>query len=167
MCAISGLICLKRSCGEEEHLRFVSRMCKLQTHRGPDDEGVISLGPVCLGSNRLSIIDLSQAGHMPMADSEENLWIVYNGETYNFQTLREELIGCGHKFRSKTDTEVVLHAFKQWGEQCFERFAGMFAFAIWDKKVKELFLARDRAGIRPLFYTQNQSTFYFSSTINN
>ena len=81
MCAIAGLICLKRHCREEDHLRIVSRMSELQSHRGPDDHGVVSLGHVCLGSNRLSIIDLSQAGHMPMSDGEKNFWIVYNGET--------------------------------------------------------------------------------------
>ena len=89
MCAIAGLICLKRQCREEDHVRIVSRMCDLQSHRGPDDDGVISLGHVCLGSNRLSIIDLSQAGHMPMSDTDGSYWIVYNGETYNFQTLRK------------------------------------------------------------------------------
>ena len=101
MCAIAGLICLKRRCRKEEHLRTVSRMCELQSHRGPDDDGVLALDQVCLGSNRLSIIDLSQAGHMPMADADENFWIVYNGETYNFQTLREELIRCGHRVSVK------------------------------------------------------------------
>ena len=131
-------------------------MCELQSHRGPDDDGVISLGHVCLGSNRLSIIDLSRAGHMPMSDAEENLWIVYNGETYNFQTLREELVGCGHEFRSKTDTEVVLHAFKQWGEECFARLAGMFAFAIYDRRNDSVTLARDRFGKKPLYYTSDR-----------
>src|SRR4051812_35449001 len=99
MCAIAGLICLRQQCDEEDHLRTVRRMCELQSHRGPDDRGVVSLGPICLGSDRLSIVDLSQAGHMPMADADENLWIVYNGETYNFHGLREELIRCGHQFR--------------------------------------------------------------------
>jgi asparagine synthase (glutamine-hydrolysing) len=163
MCAIAGLICLTQQCDEEDHLRIVSRMCELQSHRGPDDHGVISLGHVCLGSNRLSIIDLSQAGHMPMTDAEKNLWIVYNGEIYNFQTLREELIHCGHEFRSKTDTEVVLHAFKQWGEECFERFAGMFAFAIYDRRNDTLTLARDRFGKKPLYYTCDNKHVLFAS----
>ena len=163
MCAIAGLICLKRQCREEDHLRIVGKMGKLQTHRGPDDDGVVSLRHVCLGSNRLSIIDLSNAGHMPMADADENLWIVYNGETYNFQTLREELIHCGHEFRSKTDTEVVLLAFKQWGEQCFERFAGMFAFAIYDQRNDTVTLARDRFGKKPLYYTLNDKHLLFAS----
>jgi asparagine synthase (glutamine-hydrolysing) len=152
MCAIAGLICLRRECREEDHLRLVERMCDLQSHRGPDDRGVISLGPVCLGSNRLSIIDLSQAGHMPMADAGQDFYLVYNGEVYNFQALREELIREGSQFRSKTDTEVVLHAFKQWGEQCFERFAGMFAFAVYDRRNDTVTLARDRFGKKPLYY---------------
>jgi asparagine synthase (glutamine-hydrolysing) len=138
-------------------------MCELQTHRGPDDTGVISLGHVCLGSNRLSIIDLSAAGHMPMSDAEEDLWIVYNGETYNFQPLREELARHGHQFRSKTDTEVVLQAFKRWGEQCFERFAGMFAFAIYDRQSDTLTLARDRFGKKPLYYMCDDKHVLFAS----
>ena len=163
MCAIAGLICLKRQCREEDHLRIVRKMCDIQSHRGPDDSGVVSLGHVCFGSNRLSIIDLSAAGHMPMADTEENFWIVYNGETYNFQTLREELIRCGHVFRSKTDTEVVLHAFKQWGEECFERFAGMFAFAIYDRRNDTVTLVRDRFGKKPLYYTCADRHVLFAS----
>jgi asparagine synthase (glutamine-hydrolysing) len=163
MCAIAGLICLTRQCREEDHVRIVGRMCEIQTHRGPDDSGVNSLGHVCLGSNRLSIIDLSQAGHMPMADADEDLWIVYNGETYNFQTLREELIHCGHEFRSKTDTEVVLYAFKQWGADCFTRFAGMFGFAIYDRRNDTLTLARDRFGKKPLYYTCDNKHVLFAS----
>src|SRR5687767_8789649 len=104
MCAVAGLICQKDSCSEENHLCVVRQMCELQSHRGPDDRGVVSLGHVCLGSNRLSIIDLTEAGHMPMADEDEQWWISYNGEVYNFKELREELIRCGHTFRSRTDT---------------------------------------------------------------
>ena len=163
MCAIAGLICLKRQCRKEDHLRIVGRMCELQSHRGPDDDGVISLGRVCLGSNRLSIIDLSPAGHMPMSDAEENWWIAYNGETYNFQSLREELVRSGHQFRSRTDTEVVLHAFKQWGEQCFEKLAGMFAFAIYDQRNDTMTLARDRFGKKPLYYTCDDQHVLFAS----
>ncbi len=163
MCAIAGLICLKRRCHKEDHLRTIGRMCDLHSHRGPDDSGVISLGPVCLGSNRLSIIDLSPAGHMPMSDAEENFWLVYNGETYNFRSLREELVRYGHQFRSRTDTEVVLHAFKQWGEQCFERFAGMFAFAIYDRKNETVTLARDRFGKKPLYYMCDDKHVLFAS----
>jgi asparagine synthase (glutamine-hydrolysing) len=140
-------------------------MCELQVHRGPDDTGVVDQGRVCLGSNRLSIIDLSQAGHMPMADADASSWIVYNGETYNFQTLREELIRCGHPFRSKTDTEVVLHAFKQWGTASFARFAGMFAFAIYDRPSDTVTLVRDRFGKKPLYYTCNDKHILFASEL--
>jgi asparagine synthase (glutamine-hydrolysing) len=165
MCAIAGLICLKRECREDDHRSIVSRMCDLQRHRGPDDQGVVSLGHVCLGANRLSIIDLSSAGHMPMADASENFWIVYNGETYNFQSLREELTLCGHEFRSKTDTEVVLHAFEQWGEQCFERLAGMFGFAIYDRQNDTVTLARDRFGKKPLYYMCDDQHVLFASEL--
>jgi asparagine synthase (glutamine-hydrolysing) len=163
MCAIAGLICLKRQCRKEEHRPVVEKMGDLQRHRGPDDNGVLALGHVYLGSNRLSIIDLTKAGHMPMSDSEENVWIVYNGETYNFQTLREELIGLGHQFHSRTDTEVVLHAFKQWGEQCFERLAGMFAFAVYDRRIDTVTLVRDRFGKKPLYYTYDDKHLFFAS----
>jgi len=163
MCAIAGLICLKRSCAEEEHLRVVRKMCDLQSHRGPDDSGVVSLDHVCLGSNRLSIIDLTEAGHMPMSDEHEQWWISYNGEVYNFKELREELIRLGHSFRSRTDTEVVLRAFQEWGEKCLDRFVGMFAFAIYDRKTDTVTLVRDRFGKKPLYYTQRDGHFLFSS----
>jgi asparagine synthase (glutamine-hydrolysing) len=163
MCAIAGLICLKRQCREEEHLPIVGKMCDLQRHRGPDDNGLLSLDHVCLGANRLSIIDLSRAGHMPMSDEDEEWWITYNGEIYNFQELRQELMLCGHKFRSKTDTEVVLRAFKQWGEKCLDRFVGMFAGAIFDRRTETLTLVRDRFGKKPLYYTCRDGHLLFAS----
>ena len=138
-------------------------MTDLQFHRGPDDNGVVSLGPVCLGSNRLSIIDLSKLGHMPMSDADGDLWIAYNGEVYNFADIREELIGRGHTFRSRTDTEVVLRAFQQWGTECFERFSGMFAFAIYDRRTDTLTLARDRFGKKPVYYTTYGGHILFAS----
>src|SRR5687768_5388134 len=103
MCAIAGLICLQRSCSGAEHAPIVQQMCDLQSHRGPDDRGLVSLDHVCLGSNRLSIIDLSEAGHMPMSNENGEWWITYNGEVYNFMVLRQELLHCGHTLRSKTD----------------------------------------------------------------
>jgi asparagine synthase (glutamine-hydrolysing) len=154
---------LKQQCREEDHLPVVRKMCDLQSHRGPDDDGVLALNHVCLGSNRLSIIDLSKAGHMPMSDPDEDWWIVYNGEIYNFQAIREELIRCGHRFRSKTDTEVVLRAFKQWGEDCLERFVGMFAFAIYNRHTDILTLVRDRFGKKPLYYTCRNGHLLFAS----
>jgi asparagine synthase (glutamine-hydrolysing) len=163
MCAIAGLICLKRPCGGEEHLPLVKKMAKLQHHRGPDASGVVSLGHACLGSNRLSIIDLSAAGHMPMCDENEERWITYNGEVYNFAELRDELTRCGHIFRSRTDTEVVLHAFAEWGERCLDRFVGMFAFAIYDRRCDTVILARDRFGKKPLYYTVKDGHVLFAS----
>jgi asparagine synthase (glutamine-hydrolysing) len=163
MCAIAGLVCLKGQCREEDHRALVGKMCDLQRHRGPDDRGVISFGHVCLGSDRLSIIDLTDAGHMPMSDETENWWIAYNGEVYNFRELREELIRCGHTFRSRTDTEVVLHAFKEWGEECLDRFVGMFAFAVYNQQTDTLTLARDRFGKKPLYYTLQNGHLIFAS----
>jgi asparagine synthase (glutamine-hydrolysing) len=138
-------------------------MCDLQAHRGPDDDGIISIDNVCLGTVRLSIIDLTEAGHMPMADESGRWWISYNGEVYNFKAMREELSCYGHKFRSQTDTEVVLHAFMEWGEACLERFVGMFAFAIYDRQTSTVTLIRDRFGIKPLYYTRLDGHVLFAS----
>src|SRR5215475_464058 len=138
-------------------------MCDLQLHRGPDDRGMVSLDHVCLGSNRLSIIDLTEAGHMPMSNENGEWWITYNGEVYNFMALRQELLHCGHTLRSKTDTEVVLHAFEQWGEKCLDRLVGMFAFAIYDRHTDTLILARDRFGKKPLYYTLHHGHVLFAS----
>ena len=165
MCAIAGLVCLKRQCREEDHRGVVGKMCELQRHRGPDDTGIVSLGHVCLGSDRLSIIDLTEAGHMPMSDENGDWWIAYNGEVYNFKELREELIRCGHTFRSRTDTEVVLHAFKQWGEKCLDRFVGMFAFAVYHQQTDTLILARDRFGKKPLYYAERNGHVLFASEL--
>jgi asparagine synthase (glutamine-hydrolysing) len=165
MCAIAGIVCLKRQCREEDHSAVVAKMCDLQHHRGPDDKGIVSLGHVCLGSDRLSIIDLSEAGHMPMADESEDWWIAYNGEVYNFKELRGELIRFGHTFRSRTDTEVVLHAFKEWGEKCLDRFVGMFAFAVYNQQTDTLTLVRDRFGKKPLYYTQRNEHVFFASEL--
>ena len=164
MCGIAGLICIAPERCREDHTRLVAGMCDLQVHRGPDDRGVENLGRVCLGSNRLAIIDLSAAGHMPMNDGEGR-WIVYNGEVYNFQALREELRGLGHEFKSRTDTEVVLHAYKEWGERCFERFSGMFAFALYDSTTDAVVLARDQFGKKPLYYTQRDGHILFASEL--
>ena len=132
MCGIAGLICFDSDCGGQLHESLVRTMCELTAHRGPDDSGVMSRGRFALGSQRLSIIDLSPAGHMPMSDASGRWWITYNGEVYNFETVREELLRLGHSFRSRTDTEVILHAYMEWGEECMDRFVGMFAFAILD-----------------------------------
>lgn len=165
MCGIAGLVCLKSGCREQDHVALVSHMCDVQVHRGPDDRGVHALPDVCLGSNRLSIIDLSKAGHMPMSTEGGRYWIVYNGETYNFQQLRAELVSLGYRFASNTDTEVVLRAFEHWGDGCFERLVGMFAFAIFDSDTGTLTLARDRFGKKPLYYTHHDGHFLFASEV--
>jgi asparagine synthase (glutamine-hydrolysing) len=163
MCGIAGLVCLRDACREEEHVARVGAMCDRQAHRGPDDTGVAPLGDVCLGNNRLSIIDLTAAGHMPMATDDGRWWVTYNGEVYNFSALRDELVRRGHAFRSRSDTEVVLRAFTAWGEDCLERFVGMFAVAIYDRRARTLTLARDRFGKKPLYYTTRDGHFLFAS----
>src|SRR3990170_6545608 len=163
MCGIAGLVCFKTACTEEAHISIVRRMCELQRHRGPDGEGIVSLDNVCLGAVRLSIIDLTDAGRMPMADVKERWWISYNGEAYNFNDLRKELLRCGHVFRSGTDTEVVLHAFAEWGEKCLDRLVGMFAFAVYDRETATLTLVRDRFGKKPLYYMHREGHVLFAS----
>jgi len=132
------------------------------THRGPDDEGYFIAGPLGLGFRRLSIIDLS-GGHQPMSDQEESVWVVFNGEIYNFQELRRELEGHGHVFRTKSDTEVIIHGYKQWGDEVLNRLNGMFGLAIWDVRRKRLVLARDPFGIKLLYYRVDGKSLYFGS----
>jgi asparagine synthase (glutamine-hydrolysing) len=134
-------------------------------HRGPDGEGFYTDSFIGLGHRRLAIIDLSPAGHQPMATKDNQHAITYNGELYNYRELRSELETKGYQFHSKTDTEVVLNAYVEWGEQALDRFNGMFAFAIWDKKQQRLFLARDRYGVKPLYYTVVNNVFIFASEI--
>jgi asparagine synthase (glutamine-hydrolysing) len=160
MCGIVGIFNMN---GEPVSQVILRKMTGAIAHRGPDGEGFYIDSFVGLGHRRLAIIDLSPSGHQPMATEDGDYIVTYNGEVYNFQELRIELGSLGHKFRSKTDTEVVLHAYTQWGRECVERFNGMFAFAIWDKTRQELFLARDRYGIKPLYYIFIGSTFIFAS----
>jgi asparagine synthase (glutamine-hydrolysing) len=162
MCGLAGIVRADAPVGPE-HEAVVRRMCALQAYRGPDDSGVVSIGKACLGSLRLSIIDLSPAGHMPMSDASGRWWIVYNGEVYNFAELRTELEALGHEFRSRTDTEVVLHSFIEWGEKSLSRFVGMFAFAIFDGEEGTATLVRDRYGIKPLYFASTHDEVRFSS----
>jgi len=142
------------------------------THRGPDDEGIEILPLrsdaqqcVGLGSRRLAILDLSPAGHQPMHDSETGNWLVFNGEIFNFQQVRRELQKLGHRFTSTGDTEVLLKAYGEWGEACIGRLAGMFAFALWDARRERLFLARDRLGVKPLYYYASPDLLLFGSEV--
>ena len=148
---------------------ILRRMGHPLKHRGPDDEGEVILDSsevsVGLGHKRLSIIDLSPAGKQPMANEDETIWITFNGEIYNFREIRKELEGKGHKFRSHSDTEVIVHLYEELGTKCLERLNGMFAFALWDAKQKSLFLARDRTGKKPLHYCVHRGHFLFASEI--
>lgn len=163
MCGITGVV------GQPTE-QLIKAMLARIAHRGPDDEGIyISETPsgerVALGHRRLSIIDLSPAGREPMSDGSGQIWLTFNGEIYNFRELRRELEGLGHKFRSETDAEVIIYAYIEWGRECLSRFNGMFAFALWDERDETLLLARDRLGIKPLYYADTPAGFAFTSEI--
>jgi asparagine synthase (glutamine-hydrolysing) len=163
MCGICGVV---GNVDEE----LLNRMLERIAHRGPDDEGVylsdITTGHrIGLGHRRLSIIDLSPAGHEPMADDTGQVWLTFNGEIYNFRAIRAELESKGYRFRSDTDGEVIIYAYREWGVRCLDRFNGMFAFAIWDARDESLLLARDRLGIKPLYYAETTDGFAFASEI--
>jgi asparagine synthase (glutamine-hydrolysing) len=160
MCGISGIY---HSNTEPVSPHLLKKMTDTLVHRGPDGEGSFIEGPIGLGHRRLSIIDLSPAGHQPMISRNQQIILSYNGEIYNFQELRLELESLGHQFRSRTDSEVVLNAWLQWGEASVEKLNGMFAFAIWDKKEKSLYLVRDRYGIKPLYYGIWNNKLLFAS----
>lgn len=162
MCGITGLVNLSVSKSFSNELN--SSLIYLN-HRGKDDRGVWQDERIYLGHTRLSILDLSLMGHQPMSYQNERFWIVFNGEIYNYLELRKELISLGHHFNSQTDTEILLVAYARWGINCLSKFRGMFAFAIWDREQKTLFLARDRIGEKPLYYAYSQDKFYFASEL--
>ncbi len=162
MCGICGIYNLSNQPFDPG---LVQRMAAVLRHRGPDDQGVYCDGPIALGMARLAIIDLSLAAHQPMSNEDGSVWIVYNGETYNHHDLRKELERKGHRYRSKSDSESVLHAYEQYGEDCLQHMRGMYAFAIWDARQHKLFLAVDRLGIKPIYYTQVGDTFLFASEL--
>jgi len=141
-------------------------MRDLMRHRGPDEEGIFLGDQAGLGHRRLSIIDLS-SGQQPMCNEDGTLWIVYNGEIYNYRDLYVDLVSRGHTFRSRSDTEVILHMYEEEGEECIRHFNGMFAIAIWDRRSRTLFLARDRMGVKPLYYAMTKEAFLFSSEIKS
>jgi asparagine synthase (glutamine-hydrolysing) len=145
----------------------LDRMCRAIVHRGPDDQGIMIEGPAALGMRRLSIIDLA-GGHQPMSGCRGNKSIVFNGEIYNYRELQRELKDAGHSFKTNSDTEVIIHAYEEYGERCVEHLRGMFAFAIWDAVHRELFIARDRAGKKPLYYTVTPlGTLIFGSELKS
>ena len=160
-----GLVALLGLDGNHPEAPLLERMVEAIRHRGPDDGGVLLDGPIGLGFRRLSIIDLSAAGHQPMVDAEAKVSIVFNGEIYNYLELRSELAAFGHRFRSTSDTEVLLRAYLQWGSDCVTRLNGMWAFVIADHRRRRLFGSRDRFGIKPLYRCQSASTMAFASEI--
>lgn len=160
MCGITGIFNLN---GEPVSPVILRKMTDAIAHRGPDGEGFYNDGFVALAHRRLAIIDLSPAGHQPMISRDQQVVLSYNGEIYNFQELRAELEALGYQFHSKTDSEVVLNAWMEWGADCVTRFNGMFAFAIWDKRQQSLYLVRDRYGIKPLYYACWGKIFLFGS----
>ncbi|MFA6671159.1 MAG: asparagine synthase (glutamine-hydrolyzing) [Methanoculleus sp.] len=162
MCGIAGQLHLAGGAADPD---LVRRMSDLIRHRGPDGDGIYVDGTVALAHRRLAIIDLSKEGHQPMQNEDGTLRLVFNGEIYNYRELIEELASCGHRFRSKTDTEVILHAYEEWGVECLARFNGMWAFALWDGRRRELFCARDRLGIKPFYYAMAGGSFLFASEI--
>ena len=167
MCGIAGVVSFTDQINDEgSRLVMVRQMTNAQYHRGPDDEGLWQ-DPCCtLGHRRLSIIDLTPSGRQPMSSADEDdLHIVFNGEIYNFQELRRGLEAEGYRFRTRTDTEVVLRAYQKWGDACTDRLRGMFALAIWDAPRRRLLLARDRLGKKPLYYAEHNGTLSFASEI--
>jgi asparagine synthase (glutamine-hydrolysing) len=171
MCGIAGFVS-QRSAGPAhgpgECAAVLDRMCRVIAHRGPDDQGVmVTEDGVALGMRRLSIIDLA-GGHQPLSGCDGSATIVFNGEVYNFRELRRELEARGHRFATHSDTEAIVHAFEEYGEQCVNHLRGMFAFAIWDARARRLFVARDRAGKKPLYYTVTpRGAFVFGSELKS
>jgi asparagine synthase (glutamine-hydrolysing) len=169
MCGIAGFVESSRTTapfGPQTSGALVRRMCDVIRHRGPDDEGVWVDEGVALGMRRLSIIDLS-TGHQPIHNEDRSVWIVFNGEIYNFRELRRELEAAGHRFYTSTDTEVIVHAYEEWGKGAIGRLRGMFGLAIWDKRSKQLLVARDRIGIKPMHYATVGGRFYFGSELKS
>ncbi len=162
MCGIAGIV---GDTSVQALLPAAQKMTASMRHRGPDSCGVISLGRCLLANTRLAIVDLSERGRQPMSNAARTVWITYNGETYNASELREELTGKGYFFQSTTDTEVVLHLYEEYGDDCVERIRGMFAFAIWDAQTNKLLLARDRLGIKPLYFAEQHGRLIFASEL--
>src|SRR5437588_303024 len=164
MCGIAGIA------GEADELVVKDMLARIR-HRGPDDTGIYATprnhpgAKVAMGNNRLSILDLSPAGHQPTSNEDGTVWVAYNGEIYNFAELRQELENDGHRFLSHTDTEILPHLYEKYGPDMVNRLNGMFAFALWDGMAERLWLFRDRMGVKPLYYVQVGSQLYFASEI--
>src|SRR5262245_3410837 len=164
MCGICGIVNFNAT--EPVDRRLVERMTHVQSHRGPDDDGYFIQDNVGLGHRRLSIIDLS-GGKQPIFNEDGSVVVVFNGEIYNYGDLTPDLISLGHQFNTKSDTETIVHAYEQYGDECMRLFRGMFAFAVWDRRHRRLLLARDRMGIKPVYYHAGQDFFVFASEIKS
>jgi asparagine synthase (glutamine-hydrolysing) len=163
MCGIAGFADITRRDGTITADRSrLEAMCDVMRHRGPDDDGVYVEPGVAIGMRRLSIIDLS-TGHQPIHNEARTVWVVFNGEIYNYRELREALEAAGHRFYTASDTETIVHGYEEWGEQVFSRLRGMFGIAIWDAREQTLLVARDRAGIKPLYYGEGRGRLFFAS----
>ncbi len=162
MCAIAGILNIN---GEPVGASQLQRMTDVMAHRGPDGQGVFVDRNLGLGHRRLSIIDLSPAANQPMSNENGTIWLVFNGEIYNYLELIPILQARGHIFKSRSDSEVIIHGYEEWGEECVEQFNGMWAFAIWDATKNRVFLSRDRFGVKPLYYYWKHGRFYFASEI--
>lgn len=160
MCGIAGYLILSQASSQP-----VEKALEALAHRGPDGVGQWTDSRCTLGQCRLAIIDLSDAAQAPLSNEDGTVWVTFNGEIYNFQQVRRDLQTLGHRFRSKTDTEVIVHAYEEWGTASVERFRGMFALAVWDQKKQRLFLARDRVGKKPLFYAWLDGNLFFASEL--
>src|SRR5256885_3438853 len=167
MCGIAGVYDYGFRSRPEVSPELLTKMSDAMVHRGPDDAGYhISRSGMCgLTFRRLSIIDLSPAGHQPMSTPDGRYTLVFNGEIYNHRAIREELEAKGYRYKSQSDTETILYAYQEWGEACLERFLGMWAIAIWDEENQELFCARDRIGIKPFYYATPGGRFIWGSEI--
>ncbi|MBP1992034.1 asparagine synthase (glutamine-hydrolyzing) [Paenibacillus eucommiae] len=163
MCGITGVMYFE---DREPAVSMLEQMTKVIVHRGPNDSGFWVDNRIGLGFRRLSIIDI-QEGHQPLANEDDSVWIVFNGEIYNYKSLRSQLIDRGHQFRTHTDTEVIVHLYEEYGEECVKHLRGMFGFVIWDKKKRQLFGARDHFGIKPFYYHMNDRQFLFGSEIKS
>jgi asparagine synthase (glutamine-hydrolysing) len=164
MCGIAGIVASDRLHADERARAEMMR--DVVAHRGPDDAGIFTDEYAALGHRRLSIVDLA-AGHQPLANEDDTIWIVFNGEIYNHADVRPELEGAGHRYRTRSDTETIVHAYEQWGDACVERLRGMFAFAIWDAPRRRLLLARDRLGVKPLYWAEVDGRLLFASEIKS
>ena len=161
MCGIVGLF---NFAGQNVNRDILQKMMSVIRHRGPDGDGSLVDNEVGLGHRRLSIIDVG-GGAQPIGNEDDGIQVVFNGEIYNFVELRDQLAKCGHQFKTRSDTEVIVHAYEQWGKACVKKFNGMFAFALWDKRKREVFIARDHLGIKPFYYVRVGDTLLFASEI--